>query len=155
MSSSGTLSKNNTPQILPVFHIRQSSMTPTLQNGETLVFVATTDINTGDIVAFRHDESTLIKRVIAGPGDLLDINASGAVSVNGVVLDEPYVDSQSLGQCDIALPFRVAEGEYFVMGDNRAESLDSRYTGIGTVSKDQIEGMAFLRIWPLDRIKLF
>jgi signal peptidase I len=141
--------------LLPVYNIRQSSMTPSLNEGEILVFYAAGGVDAGDIVAFNYSNGVLIKRVIAKSGDLVDINSDGEVSVNGVVLDEPYLSEQTLGECDVDLPIRVPEGRVFVMGDNRAVSLDSRYSGIGTVSEDQIAGRAFLRIWPLSRMKLF
>jgi signal peptidase I len=141
--------------LLPVFNIQQNSMNPTLENGQVVVFSATGDVEKSDIVAFHHNNSLLIKRVIGAPGDLVDISDDGEVSVNGVILDEPYVNSLDIGECDIELPFRVPEGRYFVMGDNRADSLDSRYKEIGAISEEQIAGTALLRVLPLGKIKLF
>jgi signal peptidase I len=141
--------------LLPVFNISQNSMNPTLKSGEIVVFSALGEIEKGDIVAFRHSGSILIKRVIGKSGDLIDINDNGEVLLNGVVIDEPYINGPDLGQCDIELPFLVPEGRYFVMGDNRACALDSRYKEIGSVSDEQIEGKALARVLPFDEFELF
>ena len=88
--------------------------------------------------------------MIAGPGQWVDIDAGGVVTVDGQTIDEPYLKEVSLGNCDIELPNQVAESHWFFMGDNRATSVDSRTASIGDVSEDQIEGQIVFRIWPLN-----
>ena len=82
----------------------------------------------------------------------MDVN--GVVSVNGVALDEPYVDALTVGECDIRFPYQVPENRYFVLGDHRATSIDSRSSVIGSVEKSQIVGKVFLRVWPLSGFSL-
>ena len=137
--------------LLPVLQISGSSMSNTLQDGDVVVAMNGKSASTGDIVAFYYNNKILVKRVIATAGDWVDIDENGTVSVNGQQLDEPYVTEASLGECDITLPYQVPDGKYFVMGDHRATSVDSRSTSVGCVSADMIVGRIELRIWPLER----
>lgn len=137
---------------LPVLQIYGSSMTPTLQDGEIIFSVKTSDFKLGEIIAFYYNNKILIKRVICGPGDWIDIDEDGTVYVNEVKLDEPYVKEKAFGDCNIELPFQVPEGKFFVMGDLRDTSIDSRNTAVGCVSEEQIVGKIIFRVWPLERI---
>lgn len=139
-------------RILPILQVTGSSMTPTLEEGEIVVLVSSDDVKTGDIIGFYYQNKILIKRVIGLPGDYIDIEEDGTVLVNGEKLEEPYVTEAALGECDITLPYHVPEGKYFVMGDQRSVSIDSRSTEIGSVSEEQIIGKVTFRIWPFDRI---
>lgn len=136
---------------LPVLQIYGSSMTPTLQDGEIIFSVKTSDFAPGDIVAFYYNNKILIKRVICGPGDWINFDEDGTAYVNDVQLDEPYLTEKALGECDIELPYQVPDGRYFVMGDHRSTSVDSRSTAVGCVSQEQIVGKILFRVWPLDR----
>lgn len=136
---------------LPVLQIYGSSMTPTLQDGEIIFSVKTTQMNRGDIVAFYYNNKILVKRVIANPGEWVDIAEDGTVFVNGEELMEPYLEEKSFGDADIEFPYQVPDGKIFVMGDHRATSADSRHTAVGCVAPEQIVGRITLRIWPLDR----
>ena len=134
---------------LPVLQITGSSMTPTLEDGQFVVAIKNDDFQPGDITAFYYNNKILIKRVIASEGDWVDIDADGNVYVNGLLLEEPYIQEKSLGECHIELPYQVPDGKVFVMGDDRAISLDSRTTAVGSVSKEQVLGQVMFRVWPL------
>jgi signal peptidase I len=139
---------------LPVLQIYGSSMTPTMQNGDIVFSMKTAEFNQGDIVAFYYNNKILVKRMIANPGDWVDIKADGTVLVNSKELDEPYVSEKSFGDTNIELPYQVPDGKIFVIGDHRSTSVDSRHTTVGCVAQEQIVGKILLRIWPLDRIGL-
>lgn len=137
---------------LPVLQIYGNSMTPTLQGGEIIFSVKTSEFEPGDVVAFYYNNKILVKRVICGPGDWIDIDADGTVYVNEVRLDEPYLVEKALGDCNIELPVQVPDGRYFVMGDHRSTSVDSRNTSVGCVADEQIVGKIMFRVWPLNRL---
>ena len=137
---------------LPVLQIYGSSMTPTLQDGEIIFSVKTSEFEPGEIVAFYYNNKILVKRVICGPGDWIDIDEDGTVYVNEVRLEEPYLTEKTLGDCNIDLPFQVPDGKVFVLGDHRSTSVDSRNTAVGCVAQEQIVGKIIFRIWPLNRI---
>lgn len=137
---------------LPVLQIYGNSMTPTLEDGDILFAVKTSEFEPGDIIAFYYNNKILIKRVIAKPGEWVDIDENGTVSVNGKVLDEPYLTERAYGDCNIEFPYQVPDGRFFVMGDHRATSVDSRNTAVGCVAQEQIVGKNVFRIWPLDHI---
>ena len=115
---------------MPVLQIYGSSMSPTLEPGQIVVSVKNKQLKTGDVAAFWQGNKLLIKRVIAGPGQWVDIDANGVVTVDGEILDEPYLNEVSPGNCDIELPHQVAESHWFFMGDNRETSVDSRTAAI-------------------------
>lgn len=138
---------------LPVLQIYGNSMTPTLQDGEIVFSVKTADLEQGDIVAFYYNNKILVKRVIAGPGEWVDISpVTGDVSVNGVPLEEPYLEEKAFGDADIELPYQVPDGRIFVMGDHRSTSVDSRHTEVGCVAEEQVVGKIVFRVWPLNKI---
>lgn len=137
---------------LPVLKIYGSSMTPTLTDGDIVFSVKTSDFGAGDIVAFYYNNKILIKRVICSAGSWIDIDEDGTVSVDGVEIDEPYLEEKALGDCNIELPYQVPEGKVFVMGDHRSTSVDSRNTAVGCVAQEQIVGKILFRIWPLERL---
>lgn len=139
---------------MPVFKIYGTSMSPNLSDGEIILSRKTSKFVSGDIVAFYYNNKILIKRVIALPGDWIDITDDGTVYVNQVRLEEPYLTEKALGECDIELPYQVPDGKIFVMGDHRSVSLDSRCTAIGCISQEQIVGKITLRIWPLNRLEV-
>lgn len=137
---------------LPVLQIYGSSMTPTLQDGEIIFSVKTSEFAPGDIVAFYYNNKILVKRVICEAGDWIDIDEDGTVYVNEAELDEPYLTERALGDCNIELPYQVPDGKIFVMGDHRSTSVDSRNSAVGCVAQEQIVGKIIFRIWPLNRL---
>ena len=135
--------------VLPVLQITGTSMSDTLHDGDIVFAVKTSDLETGDLIAFYYNNSILVKRVIASAGNWVDIKEDGSVYVNNQPLDEPYVTDLAFGKCDITLPYQVPDGTYFVMGDHRLTSIDSRNTALGCISKDLVVGKLVFRIWPL------
>lgn len=135
---------------LPVLEIFGSSMTPTLREGQYVVAVKDSTPQTGDIIAFYYGNKVLVKRCIAGPGSWVEILDDGTVMVNGKPLDEPYLKAKSLGICDLEFPYQVPEGTYFLMGDERETSVDSRHSSIGCIPVDQMVGKIVYRVWPFE-----
>ncbi|EOT40575.1 signal peptidase I [Enterococcus columbae] len=137
--------------IFPVMQTLGNSMAPTLQQGDTLVAVKTSKLHKGDLVAFYFNNRLLVKRVIGLPGDTVDIDKKGQVTVNGKALKEPYVKNLVKGEVNIKLPFEVPQERYFVLGDDRETTIDSRNSIVGTVAPDQLVGKVVLRVWPFER----
>lgn len=135
--------------ILPVLEIYGTSMTPTLSEGNIVVSVKKNDYKQGDIVCFYYNNRILVKRIIAGPLDSISIDENGNVFVNDEYLGEPYLTEKSLGECDLEFPFMVPETSYFVMGDHRETSIDSRTSAVGCITSDEIVGAIFFRVWPI------
>lgn len=137
---------------LPILRIYGKSMHGTLDSGDIVLSVKSSDFDTGDVVAFYYNNNILVKRVIAEAGDWVDMDDDGTVYVNEVKLVEPYITEKAYGETDITFPYQVPENRIFVMGDNREVSIDSRNTSIGTVSDEQIVGRLIFKIWPLQEI---
>ena len=135
--------------LLPVLQIAGTSMEPSLMDGDIVILIKTDRLKTGDLCAFYYSNKILIKRIIGTPGDYLWINPDGTVYLNGTELPEPYVQEKSLGECDVEFPLQVIEKSYFVMGDQRETSIDSRSSVIGNIAQDQIIGKIVCKIWPL------
>ena len=140
-----------TTLFLPILQVSGDSMSPTLDHDEIVVLLKTKDFKRGDLVGFYYQGKILLKRVIALPGDEVAIDGNGVVYVNGELLEEPYVSEPGLGDCDLEFPYKVPGTSYFVMGDRRSNSVDSRNSAIGAVSRDDIIGKVFVRVWPFSR----
>lgn len=134
---------------MPVLQIYGSSMEPTLASGEVVLSHKTSDMHTGDVIAFYYNNKILVKRVIGSSGDWIDIDDDGNVYLNGTLIDEPYVSEKAMGECNIDLPYQVPDNRVFVLGDHRSVSVDSRNTAVGCVADEQIVGKLTFRIWPM------
>ena len=139
--------------VLPVLQIEGTSMEPTLSNGDVVLLAKTTRFERGDLCAFTWNNKLLVKRVIGLPGDWIEIDTDGTIYLNGDKLEESYVEHKALGECDLEFPFQVPQEHYFVIGDMRESSIDSRNTVIGCIPKDQIVGKVFFRVWPFKSIQ--
>lgn len=135
--------------ILPVLEIYGTSMTPTLSEGNIVVSVTKKEYVPGDVISFYYNNRILVKRIIACPLDTVNIDPEGNVYVNDELLDEPYVKEKALGETDLEYPFQVPEGAYFVMGDHRETSIDSRMSSVGCIAVDEIVGSIFFKVWPI------
>lgn len=134
---------------MPVLQIYGSSMTPALEDGEIVLSVKDATPDAGDVVAFYYNNKVLVKRVIGHPGDWIDLKDDGTVTLNGETLEEPYLEDVAFGEVTIDLPYQVPEDKYFVLGDHRSVSVDSRNQAVGCVAEDQIVGKIVFRVWPL------
>ena len=139
---------------LPILQISGDSMAPTLEHDEIVILLKTKDFSKGDLIGFYYQGKILLKRVIAQPEDVVVIDGDGNVYVNEEYLEEPYVTDRGLGDCDLQFPYKVPGTGYFVMGDRRSNSVDSRNSVIGSITRDDIIGKVFLRVWPLSRVGL-
>lgn len=141
-----------TTRLFVLIQINGSSMAPTLVNGEIIFLRQTKKVEPGDMIGFYYGGRILLKRVIGSGGDQIEIDSEGNVYVNGGMIDEPYLAEKSPGKCDLEFPCEVPEGMVFVLGDNRAISIDSRIRSIGCVEENQIVGKTAFRVWPPDRM---
>lgn len=137
------------------------SMEPTLSNGDNLIVDKFTyhfqDPKRFDIIVFpfQYAEDTFyIKRIIGLPGETVQIDARGTIYIDGEILEESYgrevISPETTGIA--AEPVTLGEDEYFVMGDNRNNSTDSRMEIVGNIQRKNIIGKAWVRIWPFDKI---
>ncbi len=141
--------------VVETFLVDGLSMMPTLDDYERLIvnkFVYRfREPEHGDIIVFQYSQDRdFIKRVIAKGGDTVRVNGE-KVYLNGVPLEEEYVNEYPYGDFGPAV---VPEGHFFVLGDNRNNSWDSREPSVGFVSPERIKGKAFLVYWPLDQLRL-
>lgn len=137
---------------LPVLQIYGDSMTPSLEEKDIVLSVKSQNYEQGDIIAFYYNNKILVKRVIAGSGQWVDIELDGTVFVDNEKLDEPYVSGKAIGDCNLALPYQVPESRIFVMGDHRSVSIDSRNTAVGCIADEQIVGKIVFQIWPINEL---
>lgn len=138
---------------LPILRIYGTSMQGTLDADDVVVSVKSSHFESGDVIAFYYNNNILVKRMIAGPGEWVDIDEDGNIYVNQELLEEHYLkEAKALGETNISLPYQVPEGRFFVLGDNRIVSIDSRNTSIGCVAAEQVVGKIVFRVWPLSRL---
>ena len=134
--------------VFQTLKVTGTSMQNTLDNGDYVLLIDKSEYEVGDIIAFYYNNKILVKRIIAKSSDYVDIDEDGNVYVNNSKLEEDYVINKSIGDCDITLPYQVDDESYFVLGDSREDSLDSRLESIGTVSEENVIGKVILKIYP-------
>ena len=136
--------------LLPVLQIYGTSMTPTLTEGNIVLSVKTKNFDRGDVVSFYYSNRILVKRVIGLPLDTVYMDEKGDFYLNGSVtpLGEPYLTEKDRGECDLEFPVQVPEGSYFVAGDHRKTSIDSRSSAVGFITEDEIAGKVLFTVWP-------
>ena len=139
---------------MPVLKIYSTSMAPGLQEGDIVVSTKRSTASPGDVIAFYYNNKLFVKRVIAGPGSIVNIDEDGNVYVNDVLQDEPYVEEKSAGVSDLTYPYLVPEDAYFVLGDNRVNSADSRTGAMGCVPQENVLGKVLICVWPLSHWKI-
>lgn len=137
--------------IMPVFEINTNSMSDTFNQGDIVVSIKTKKIKQGDIIAFYHGNKILVKRVIAKSGSWVVIDEQGNISVDGNVIDEPYIKNKASLEYNIELPYQIPDNSYFVLSDKREDMIDSRNKEIGSISQNDIIGKILFRIWPLNK----
>lgn len=136
--------------LISVLRVEGISMAPNLEDRDLVVAIHTKQFDPGEVVGFYYNNRILLKRVIGSPGDVVDMDSEGNLSVNGVVLEEAYLTEKDYGMyTDIKFPYQVPDKRFFVVGDNRKESIDSRSSAIGTITSDQVVGKVVFRVWPL------
>ena len=140
--------------LLPVMRIYGNAMKPNVAEGEILVALKTKTLQQNDVIAFYCNNRILVRRVIASGGDVVNIDAFGLVDVNEQPLAQPYRIIEGAGTTDIEYPYRVPDGCWFVLGDNRMSSLDSRSTAVGCVSEDQLVGKVLFCVWPFGSARM-
>ena len=138
--------------LMPVLQISGTSMKPTFHEGEIVVSLKNANLSNGDIIAFYHGNKILVKRIIATSSEWVNIDKDGNVYVNNILIEEDYVLEKILGDTDVEFPFQVPEETYFVLGDDRSTSVDSRSSEIGTVKTEDIVGKVIFRVWPLKKL---
>ena len=144
-----------TTLFLPILQISGDSMSPTLEHDEIVVLLKSNEFKRGDLIGFYYQGKILLKRVVGLPEDEIAIDADGNVYVNGELLEEPYVTQKELGDCDLEFPYKVPATGYFVLGDRRSNSVDSRSSVIGAISLEDTIGKVFIRVWPLAEFEFF
>jgi signal peptidase I len=161
--------------VVQTFYIPSGSMEPTLQIGDRILVDKLSyhlhGVDRGDIVVFSRppaencggpEVNDLVKRVIGLPGDVLSLSSNHDVVVDGKRLNEAWLPAMEQGNTfagpggkgfDLAHPYRVPANNYFVMGDNRTDSCDSRYWG--PIAKSLIVGKVDVRVWPISSLRIF
>ncbi|MDD3015348.1 MAG: signal peptidase I [Lactococcus chungangensis] len=139
-----------------ILTIHGTSMSPNLVSNDAVIAVKKQEYKKGDIIAFYYNNKILVKRIIGTSGNWINISQGGDVTINGKNVKEKYLNKskKSIGIIDVKLPYQVPEDKFFVMGDQRSISIDSRNKSIGSIGKEQIIGKLEFRVWPLQHFNI-
>lgn len=141
---------------VPFYHVDGDAMSTTIKENDLVCVMKSKTIQKGSIIAFYYNNKILVRRVIATGGEKVSIDQSGNVSVNGKRIKEDYtLDKGDLTNRDIIYPYTVPEGQYFVLGDHRSRSVDSRVSALGCVKKKDIIGKVVIAIWPITHFRIY
>ena len=140
--------------IFPVLRIYGDTMSPNLETGDIVVGIKQSNFKRGDVIAFYYNNNILIKRIIATSGELVNIDEAGNVYINDKLMTEAYIKEKAYGEVDIEFPYQVPEGTYFVLGDKRTTSADSRNSLIGTIPKSDIFAKIIFKVWPINHFRV-
>ena len=137
-----------------VIKVSGHSMYPTLIENNYVLSTKENKLQNGDLILFEYENIKMIKRIIGVPGDKIEVKDNGDVYINDSYLDESYKhDHVDEFKNEVTYPITVKEGEYFVLGDNRDDSLDSRILSVGNIKREDIIGKVWLSIYPPKIIK--
>lgn len=126
--------------LYPVRTVGGNSMAPGINKGDIAVVQKLSNPRHGDIILYEYGNKKIANRVIALPGDTVNIDEDGTVYVNDEPLSEDYITEKSYGNCDVELPCTVPNEKYFVLGDDRPNAEDSRDSKVSFVDIDQLVG---------------
>ena len=132
----------------PVLRIGNHAMLPQLESGQWVVAFRTQKFQKGDMIAFSDEEQTIVKRVAACAGDVVEIDQAGNVLINGESWNSEPSGELALNEAAHSYPYRVPEGRAFLMNDNMAASDELDYWNCGSIDLSQSVGKVVFRIWP-------
>lgn len=140
----------------PFYTVEGSSMSPALRNNDLVCIKKTKSFKQGDLIAINYNNKLLVRRVIALSGDKINIDTEGYVFVNDEKLEENYLTSRNDNPLrDEVFPYTVPSEKVFVLGDNRAEAIDSRMRDLGCIDQDKIIGKVVMRVYPITRFTVY
>lgn len=138
--------------LFPIMQAQGSAMGPAISNGEILLTFKLGSLNRGDVCCYYNNSVLQQSRIIALGGEEVNIDKDGRVYINNTPYVEGYISEFALGEGDIAFPFKVPENTYFVLNDNRFNSMDSRNSKVGCITKAQVVSKVIFKLMPPGRI---
>lgn len=134
--------------LLPVLQLSTDSMSPKYNPGDIVVTIKTKNIKNGDVVAYYHGNKILIGRVIGISSDWIDIDEDGNIYVNGTIVNEDeYVQNKKTFVNDFKYPYQVGSAAYYILNDDRSNTIDSRNLDVGTINENDLIGKILFRVW--------
>ena len=138
------------------YKVEGDSMNPVLVNNDVVYVRKTKSFKQGDLIAFNYNNKLLVRRVIALGGDKVNIDQNGYIFVNDKKLEENYIQSRKDNPLrDEVFPYTVPSEKVFVLGDNRAQAIDSRMRDLGCIDQDKIIGKVVMKVYPITRFTIY